>query len=694
MKQLNPDLYQRLLALSSNQRASIENQLKTKAKETSSSNQLPQQLVAYVVPAGNVDASSLDTKALTNAVKAKLPNYMVPNVVVPLAKLPLNANGKIDISALPAPPKALVRGDSNAAPTTETESTLADIWCAVLRLESVGIDDNFFELGGDSILSIQIVSRAREAGLRLAPHQLFERPTIAELATVVNEAPETIATQTVVTGSVPLTPIQHWFTSQKMPAPYHWHQARVFKLPIGMEAAQVENAIAMLWQHHDALRLRFTHTDEGWRQVNTGVEQSPIVEWIDIGGLSNEEQKQAVAKHGSRLHQNLDGNLDGANSHLMKVACFTRSETQPSWLMLSLHHWIVDGVSWQILQEDMERLLLGNADLPAKTTSYKAWAEALLSTVRERLSEADFWHAQFDTPAVSLFKQDAYAGPFKEDMMAERITYEVEKCLSEADTQSLLKSVPAAYNTQINDVLLTALTQALLQWKKLDSGCVFLEVEGHGREFIAEGIDLSRTVGWCTMTYPIRLRVENGSDCGSAIKSIKEQLRQVPGGGIGYGMLRYLATEKASGIMQDISGNPLPLRFVDRKQPEVLFNYLGNVSSGSADDDAQQQIENKLNVLSDVDVGVLRAPQNPRSSGIEINAVVMSGRLQCSWRSDDYFVSVSDMEVLAELYLQQLKVIIEHCTGSQTGGFTPSDFPDADLNQGELDSFISQLTGE
>ena len=173
MKQLNPDLYQRLLALSSSQRAAIENQLKTEAKETSSSNQLPQQLVAYVVPAGDVDASRLDTKALTNAVKAKLPTYMVPNVVVPLAKLPLNAKCKLHNCGLPAPPPALVRGDSKAAPTTRTEPTPPDIRCAVTRPESGGTDDNFFAMGGGSILRNQVVSRGRGASLQPAPPKLF-----------------------------------------------------------------------------------------------------------------------------------------------------------------------------------------------------------------------------------------------------------------------------------------------------------------------------------------------------------------------------------------------------------------------------------------------------------------------------------------------------------------------------------------
>ncbi|MEL6353401.1 MAG: condensation domain-containing protein [Cyanobacteria bacterium J06627_28] len=682
MKQLTPDLYQRLLSLSPSQRAAMAQQLKKVDKKTSPTAEMPQQLVAYVVPAGNVGASNLDAAALTQTVKEKLPSYMVPSVVVPLAQLPLNANGKIDVKALPAPPRVRVNRDSTAAPTTATESTLADIWCAVLRLDAVGIHDNFFELGGDSILSIQIVSRARDAGLRLAPNQLFEQPTIAELAAVVNVVPEVVATQTVVTGNVPLTPIQHWFVSQQMAAPYHWHQARVFALPVGVDRFQVERAIAALWQHHDALRLHFTQTDGRWQQVNAGVEHPPIVEWVDVAGRSDEEQRQVIAQKGSHLHESLNAESRG----LMKVACFTRGEGHPSWLMLSLHHWAVDGVSWQILQEDLARLLLSATELPAKTTSYREWAETLLSTVSKRLSEADFWHAQVEPPAISLFNPEVYTGPFQDNTMTELVTYEVESCLSAKDTQSLLKSVPAVYNTQINDVLLTALTQALLQWKKLDSGSVLIEVEGHGREFISEQIDLSQTVGWFTTTYPIRLSLETVLDCGSAIKSIKEQLRQVPGGGIGYGMLRYLATEKASGIIQETPGIPLALRLINGKQPEVLFNYLGNVSGG-----AQSQVENQLSVLSDVDVGVLRNLQNVRSRGIELNAAIVSGQLRCSWRSDDYFVPVSAMEKLAELYVQQLKVIIEHCTGPQTGGFTPSDFPDADLDQGELDSFISQL---
>ena len=339
MSQLSSDLYQRLAALSPAQRSALAQQLKTvENKESVSGNSTreridsaatPQQLVAYVVPL-DADSDSVDTNVLKRAVKAKLPAYMVPSAIVPLPHLPLTANGKVDVKALPAPPKRQVSVDDTAAPRTAAEETLADIWCVVLRLDAVGIHDNFFELGGDSILSIQIVSRAREAGLRLSPNQLFEQQTIAELAAVVNVVPAVVATQAAVTGPVPLTPIQHWFTSQKMVAPYHWHQARVFVLPAGVDRERVERAIATLWQHHDALRSHFVQTSAGWQQTNASVEHVPLGEGIEIVGLSDEEQRNVIAQNGSRLH----ASLSAENPGLMKVVCFTRGETRPSWLLL------------------------------------------------------------------------------------------------------------------------------------------------------------------------------------------------------------------------------------------------------------------------------------------------------------------------------------------------------------------------
>ena len=661
------DLSQRIAALSSSQREALLRQLQQLglAKQQVPSGQAAQRLVAYVVFHAEVAESNLPI--LRDALKAKLPHYMVPAAIVPLKKLPRTANGKVDTKALPAPQPAVISAQI-ATPRNSTETTLTQIWRDVLRLEAIGIHDNFFELGGDSILSIQIVSRAREAGLHLAPNQLFEQPTIAGLAAAVNLVPEVKATQTIVSGPVPLTPIQHWFFEQGMVAPHHWHQARVFELPTEVSAEAVEAAIAALWQHHDVLRLGFSQTSTGWQQMNAAASDPPVIQQIDLAHLSDAEQKIAVAKHGSDLHASL--NLtDGG---LMRVAHFIRGATQPSWLLLSLHHLVVDVVSWQILQRDLVVLLTPSApSLPAKTTAFKTWAETLIAQAPGRRSEASFWFAQVESPAISLPRDYPNAPPAIEGT-AQTITISLDA----ADTHTLLQAVPAVYHTQINDVLLTALTQTLLQWVDADSGSVRIDIEAHGREAIAVGIDVSRTVGWFTITYPLTLTLTpaDGNDGGAALKSIKEQRRQIPDRGIGYGMLRYL-------------GDDLTRRRLAQTQPsEVLFNYLGQRSLAGVGDGIQ--------AIHDIDVGQLRDPRNCRSYLLAVNAWVADGRLQLNWRYDRQMHYPDTIAAIANGYLTALKAIIAHCTIPNSGGFTPSDFPDADFNQSELDAFIGQLTQE
>lgn len=636
----NQELHQRVAALAPSQRETLARQLGVST----------QRLIAYVVAhAGEVDAPTV-----RNVLKAKLPHYMVPAAIVSLPELPRTANGKIDIRALPTPQLSAPTTDATA-PRTPTEDSLVQIWKAVLGLDTLGIHDNFFELGGDSILSIQIVSRAREAGLRLAPNQLFEQPTVAELAAVVNLAPDIAATQDLVIGNVPLTPIQHWFFEQNMEVPQHWHQARLVEIPNGVSATDINTAIAALYTHHDALRMRFDHG----QQINGDASHPPDLIQIDLSHLSDSEQATAVADHGSH---HIHGGLDLADGGLMRAVLFTRG-TGPRWLLLSIHHLVVDAVSWQILLEDLSNLLKGEPQLPEKTTSFKTWAETLVTQTAARQSEETVWLSQLEQAVIDLPRDYPHATPSTEGT-AQTLTV----ALSKDDTQALLKVVPAAYNTHINDALLTALGQTLLQWVGAAAGSVRLEIETHGREQIADGLDLSRTVGWFTTTYPMGLKIGHCEHPIESLKSVKEQLRQVPDRGIGYGMLRYLGTGE---LRQQLA-----------KPAEVLFNYLGQ----------QTETAKGLRVIQAMDVGRLRHPHNRRGYLLEINAWVAEGQLQINWRYDPQVHRSETLTMVANQYVSALKTLIASCGADESGGFTPSDFPDVDLDQTELDDFISQLT--
>lgn len=641
----NQALYQRVRSLLPRQREALARQL---GVAPPSSSQSPQKLVAYVV----LKEDKPQPADLRHTLAAKLPNYMVPAAIVSLEAMPRNANGKVDVQALPAP--QLTPPSVSATPRTPAEASLVQIWSSVLGLDSVGIHDNFFELGGDSILSIQIVSQAREAGLRLAPNQLFERPTIAELAAAANLSPEAVISQDEVTGVVPLTPIQHWFLQQGMAAPYHWHQARLIELPEGVDLEAVERAISTLWSHHDALRLSFYPTETGWQQHNQDSAQPPALQVVDIAGQNQAEQIEAVSQHGDAFYRKTDP------AGLMQVAYFQRDPHQPNWLLLGLHHWVIDAISWQILLEDLTRVLTTADDLPAKTTAFKTWAEALPHHLPTE--EIAFWRSQVEEPGISLSRD------FESASMTEAATCTLTVALDSADTQALLQSVPAAYNTQINDALLTALAQMLLQSAGEATGSVRVEVEAHGREHIVPQSDLSRTIGWFTTTYPVRLTLSEINST-AALKSVKEQLRQIPKRGIGYGLLRYLGDEATRAQLAQSS-------------PEILFNYLG-----------QQGATRPPLVREDIHLGCLRHPQNARGYPLEINAWVADSQLQVNWAYDTGAYRSETIGDLAHCYIRNLKTLIADCTNN-SGGFTPSDFPDADLDQSELDSFIGQLMQE
>ncbi|MEL6353416.1 MAG: alpha/beta fold hydrolase [Cyanobacteria bacterium J06627_28] len=680
---MKSELYQRVAALSPSQRRALSERLSVLSAPA-------KRLVAYVtldasesLAQKNV-ADSLVPSVLKTALKENLPSYMLPAAIVPLADFPRTANGKIDVRALPAPLESQPLSKTPIAPRNDIEARLVDIWRQTLKLTAVGIHDNFFELGGDSILSIQIVSKAREAGLRIAPNQLFEYATIAELAAVVNTTEAVKATQDEVVGAVPLTPIQHWFFEQEMVAPQHWHQGLLLDLPpttsLSQRIARVQQAIALIWRHHDALRLRFTKDNTGWQQVNASVGNPPVPTQIDLSGLTDAQQHQAVETQGNALHST----LDLANGQALQAIHFTRGENQSSWLLISLHHLVVDGISWRILQEDLLALLnpaadLQNLQLPAKTTAFKDWANILVAQSVARRPEMAFWLEQL-APTQPALPQD------KADVLlsTEGTANTLKVSLEASKTLALLQKVPAVYNTRINDVLLTALSQTLLQW--IDEAAsknaspvthrIRLDVESHGREQLVADVDLSRTVGWFTAVYPVCLQLPSTADVGATLKSVKEQLRQIPDKGIGYGLLRYLGDDETRKTLASFSPS------------DVLFNYLGQREVSALNSEENKQIS----IREDIDIGELRNADNSRQYLLEINAWVSGDQLHVAWTYDTQRYRSQTIATVAQTYLASLNALISHCLSAEHGGFTPSDFPDVQFSQAELDSFLADKT--
>jgi non-ribosomal peptide synthase protein (TIGR01720 family) len=552
-------------------------------------------------------------------------------------------------------------------PRTPIEETIAKIWAQVLGLERVSIYDNFFELGGDSILSIQIVARTNQAGLQLTPKQLFESPTVAGLAAVAEIASTIQAEQGLVTGAIPLTPIQHWFFEQKLCDMHHWNQALLLEVRQSMSSNLLKQAVQYLMEYHDALRLRFTSTQSGWQQVNAGMDAVEAVpfSFIDLSGIPAAERESVLESTTSELQ----ASLNFTEGPLIRVALFDFGDNQPNRLLIVIHHLAVDGISWRILLEDLQQiyqqLSQGEAvQLSPKTFSFKQWSESLQDyACSEKLQqERDYWMR------TSHYSRLPVDNPNGANTVA--LAGTVSVALNGEETRALLQDVPSAYQTQINDVLLTALVQTFAEWTQ--EHFLLLDLEGHGREAIDKDIDVSRTVGWFTTIFPVLLTLEGISHPGEALKAIKEQLRGVPNRGIGYGVLRYLSEDAE--VTQLLQSLP---------QAEVRFNYLGQFD--------QVLPESSLFKLVNQTTDTSRSPRGNRRYLIDINGFVLGGQLQLEWTYSEQIHQRTSIEQLAQGFVEALRSLITHCQSPEAGGYTPSDFQKAKVNQKDLDRLFAQI---
>jgi amino acid adenylation domain-containing protein/non-ribosomal peptide synthase protein (TIGR01720 family) len=626
-------------------------------------------LVAYVVPK---QESVCAIAQLQQFLKQKLPEYMLPSTIVELSALPLTPNGKVDRRALPVP--ETTRPDlagALIAPRTPTEEILAGIWSEILGLEQVGVNDNFFELGGDSILSIQIVSRANQAGLQLTPKLLFQHQTIAELSTVVGIHPSVTAKQGLVIGEVPLTPIQHWFFAQNQPEPHHFNQSVLLLVPPDLKRSLLAQVVQQILVHHDALRLRFVSTDSGWQQINADAEVTVPFEVVDLSGLEPQEQQATLESIAAKQQSSL--NL--SEGPLLRVVLFAMGKHQPSRLLLIVHHLAVDGVSWRILLEDLassyQQLQRGEAiQLPPKTTSFQAWAKKLWKYGQSEAlaSQWEYWLTQLDADVPPL----PVDYPVDRQINTVASEAQVSVSLSVEQTRALLQEVPSVYNTQINDVLLAALVQSFGQWTGERQHSLVVDLEGHGREELFADVDLSRTVGWFTSLFPVRLELPKDDHPGEVLKSVKEQLRRLPQQGIGYGILRYLSPDEA-----------MRFQLQHLPQPEVSFNYLG-------------QLDGVLSASPLLGFATESAGSPVSSLGVcnhllEINAFVVNGKLQLDWTYSQNIHHRETVERFAFGFIDALQSLIDHCQLQDAGGYTPSDFPEAELSQEELDQLMTTI---
>ncbi|QWH09674.1 non-ribosomal peptide synthetase [Bacillus mycoides] len=613
-------------------------------------------LVAYVVGDGNVGA-------WREYLKAKLPSYMVPSRFVTMEAIPLTANGKVDREVLPMPEEEQTNSEA-VAPRNSNEKILATIWKQVLGVKKVGIHDNFFEIGGDSILSIQIISQASQEGLKLTPKQMFECPTIAELAQVAIETQGVQAEQGIVTGEVPLTPIQYWFFEQEHSRPEHWNQSMLLRVKERLDVKLLEGAILNLLKHHDALRFRYEQLPNGtWRQRNEGTDEHSVLHVVKRN-KANEQAWNKIIQEEMNITQTSFNLVTGP---LMRVVYFEDTLSGNDRIFWVIHHLVVDGVSWRILLEDLQavynQMKQGQGvRLPAKSTSFKEWSERLQAYSDSGISKEvqDYWNERVEKETMKI----PMDYPMQET--TEESIDQVTRTLGVEETHALLQEVPVTHKTRINEVLLAALGQAIVDFTNQQT--VSIHLEGHGREEMVEGIDLSRTVGWFTSIYPVHLNFQGTKTPIEGLKAVKDQLRQIPNRGVDYGILRYLKKEL--------------LPFYQQK-PSISFNYLGQFDQVFSKESLFMQ-ETGFTFLD-------HAPDSKPSHLIDVIGMVKDEKLHFVWIYSREQFSRLTIQAIADGMLRHLRQLINKPTTESA--FTVSDFADAeDLTEESLSKVLLKLT--
>jgi amino acid adenylation domain-containing protein/non-ribosomal peptide synthase protein (TIGR01720 family) len=613
-------------------------------------------LVAYLVPKGQQEEIVLSE--VRRFLKERLPDFMIPAIFVFLDALPINPNGKVDRKALPEPeglrPELEVTYEP---PITEAEQILGKVWSQVLRLDRIGALDNFFELGGDSILSLQVVSLAKREGLEINYRQLFEHPTIRELAALAAGQSLQIVDQGPVSGLAPLTPVQRWYFDHHRSAPYHFNTSIMVEINMPLDLDLVQRALEGLILHHDMLRARFELDREGtWRQeIQESVNTLPFRS-LDLAQLTSDQQADWIIEDAG----NSQASIDLSRPPLMRVNYYQLGLGRSQRLLFIFHHLVFDGVSARIFVDDFVNLYLQllagkEINLPPKTTSYKHWSEQLFETAKSEriIGQYPYWARLIGE------KYPRLPVDFPEGLNTYGLTEHITVSLSKAETEALLRQAPSRYMVSTAAILLAALTR----WFSGLTGSAkwLVELEGHGRETIAEtplsNLDVSRTMGWFTTIYPMELGLDLSGSLPEQVGTIAAQLKGIPDRGIGFGLLKYLSDRLE--IRQNLHEIP---------EPELNFNYLGQFDqAGDGSEDQRSSASGALQpeqpapirIISEP-VGHEQDPASPRSARLYLVAAISDGQLGVRWLYSRGLHRPETIRSWADGFLEQIRTLITY----------------------------------
>ncbi|WP_279578654.1 non-ribosomal peptide synthetase [Streptomyces sp. Tu 3180] len=648
-------------------------------------------LVGYVVPRARDEA--VEPEDLRKHLRTQLPEYMVPSAFVTLPHLPLTANGKLDRKALPAPDLAAAAG--GRAARTEREELLCGLFAEVLGLPCVGVDDGFFDLGGDSIVSIQLVARARKAGLLLTPRDVFEHKTVEALAGVAAAVDRTAEDgPDAGIGTVGATPIVRWLEERGGPVD-RFNQSMLLQVPAGASAEHLTGALQTLLDHHDMLRARLTRGADGWSL------EVPDRGTADAAALLHRVALPAGPVRAGTLAEALEEHATAAWDRLspedgvmVQAVWFDAGPDHPGRLLLIAHHLVVDGVSWRVVTPDLAaayRALAdgGKPEPEPVPTSFRTWARLLNEEALrpERVADLSRWTTMLADGEPLLGERPL--DPARDTQATART---LTLSLAREHTEPLLTSVVSAFHAGVNDVLLTGFALAVAEWQERrgrHTRGVLVDLEGHGRTAPGGDAarDLSRTVGWFTGLHPVRLETGHqdwerltatGSGAGRVLKRIKEQLRAVPDNGLGYGLLRYLNPDTRP-VLAALA------------PPQIGFNYLGRLGGGG--DTAGAADWGPAPESGGLGGGCDDAM--PLAHPLEVNALTQDGpggpQLVATWTWAGELLGEEDVAALAEGWFRMLRMLAEHAAAPEAGGWTPSDLPLVSLSQHDIDGLDDDL---
>ena len=608
-------------------------------------------LVAYA-------ASSASPDDLRRHVADRLPAVMVPSVILVLQQLPQLVSGKVDRAALPTP-QPIIATKVDDRSMSPAEAVLARIWTEVLRCGPVLRDDNFFAIGGDSILAVQVASRAREHGLNLTPRLIFQHQTLAELAAAVPTTAPSEANE-LASGPLPPTPIQSWFFAQDFDHPDHWNQSVLLAATDRLVQPRLEVALARLAEHHDVLRLRVVSPT---LSIVDKADPPPLRVIEVLADLTGEVRSAWLSARASEVQASLDFSGPMMATALIRMPDGDR-------LLLVAHHLIVDSLSWTILVTDLALLYTNPAaTLPAKTTSLRKWATHLAAMASDPAITAELprWLALLDGPAMVLPQDNSMASDHEIDAARLDTTLDV------ALTERILGNANRAYDTKPEELLIAALCLALVRWT--GTPICRLNLERHGRDADVDGIDLSRTIGWFTVLYPIAFSMPMPCEVGAVIQTVRERMRRVPSGGIGYGLLRY--------------GTDAPTREALAALPaaDISFNYFGRLNDGGTASTLFRPVDDPS--------GNQHAPSNHRPYAIEFSASVTDGQLHLVLNYGGKRYRPDTMSTLLTAIATALDDIVI-ATDEQHQEFAVSlpaanNFSDIELNQTDLADLMHEL---